>query len=1091
MDPEELEEEEQEEPESDPEPEPEPEPVEEPLEDEELLEEEALEAESDEELLDVQEAATQAEYEDRVTGFEDEEPADEQVEATVESGADEAADLAADLAVGAMAMGAVAMIGEANAAQNEREAKKREQEEARRAREEERARLAEERKKEMEEARKAKEEERANRPRPSFGESLRSSEPPAEPRSASGVSVPPPPVFPPAEEASAAGAEIPAAQAPDADEVAAEGAAAVAAAEGNVGRIPRSTAPRAPRAAAAGGSSGVSDERAAREAARKEMMESKKAEADAKKAEREALQAQKAAERKAAFEGANAARGERSASHASDFSDLRGTGIPAAPAAGNSAMAEKMAKLAAGGGGMAQALSSKLAQAKADSAGPAIAAPAKAAPAAPLPPGANDYLDIIQHLEARAAFHPEYGEIREKYESRLLVGGEVLQCTLVGLNAGLIDSVYRKLSKIPSFMELVDWKYVAIEPVIVVSENGQKRDVRVDTQSTISIGRDPSCTIALSASFVSRNHAEIRNLAKNPNLPPQWQLKDLGSTHGTTLNGSVVRDAVRFGSEDRIELGRGYAATEYPSLQLISRAIPYGRDDLNRMVVDVDLVIAVVEADREFEGQANLLKNLSEVQNVGGLLVLAVSKSGAIDSSMDANLDELRHAARVLKSTELTRYLAAVDEDDISTDGEWLDSAKEFIEGFRGRSHAGIQEKRKQITREEVVSEIRNAGTRLEDTLSKKLEESERNLQRVQDEISMAPRNLGSAESLRDDTFKALKQTLDDDTSFFADPLRPDSLTYYADRLASQLVVVKKGKTRLELFLVDPHSKQEPHRWINNELSIFARRHFDELLAQITGPQKEPHGITGLYQSLRELLGGHDKLRNTDLFSDDNYQRYTVSELSRQLHTALGSDFVEYEAKTFTKIDNMIMFVITKTRFAVMFYMSMFSIVGVIIGSTRSKISRAMNDFFGGKFFMIAIPILIVVCYFTVKSYKVNTQDVIEEETDKLREQLSKHYQAVAKKFVDDAKRVLSIHLSTQESKIKQDMGTLGSSRMAGGLAERNNPVLEQAKKERDDVQALIYAIGQERAWAEQAQRQYTPSPFVQVQPVRRTTTTR
>ncbi len=994
----------------------------------------------------------------------------------------------AEIAAGTIALGVAAMAMDAQ--QQERDAKKKLQEEERIAKEKER----EQKQLEREAAQKASAEAReqasqarseANRLRapegatdavpPARPERPDRPAPPAFPRPPSkvaGLAVPPPSGFGESEIGEAEPSNEKDGSLPDASSVPVT--------------APISSASVQSKPVA------LSGDMAEREAARSAAIEAKKAESEAKRLAHQAMLDQKAAERKAANESRLGARESSGASHASDFSDLRGP-APGAPAAGapmNDKMA-KMAALAAGAGSVAGALTTKLAQAKAGQGSPvaAVAGASPGAPAAPLPPGANDYLDIIQHLDARAVFHSEYADVKQKYESRLLVGTEVLQCTLVGLNAGLIDSVYRKLSKLPELMSLIDWKYVALEPVIVVSDAGQKRDVRIDASSTITIGRDPSSTIPIQSSFVSRNHAQIANASKNPHLPPQWVLKDLGSTHGTTLNGTPVRESMRFNSDDKIELGRGFAATEYPSIQLISRAIPYGRDDLTRMVIDVDLVICVVEADREFEGQANLLKNLSDVQKVGGLLVVAVSGSGPIEDSMEANLDELRHASRVLKSTELTRYLAAIDSEDISTDAEWLPGVTEFIDGFRQRSHANIIEKRKQITREEVVNEIRSTGSRLEDSLSKKLEDSERNLQRVQDELSMAPRNLGSAEVLRDDTFKALKQTLDDDTNFFSDQLRPDSLSYYAERLGKQLLTRTEGSTRMELNLVEPNNLQDPHRWMNSELSIYARRHFDQLVAQITGPSRDPHGVIGVYQNLRELLGGHEKLRTSDLFSDENYSRYTLTDLNTQMANALSTNFVEYEATSQAKIDNMIMFVINKMRFAVMFYMSMFSIIAVVLGMSRGKLNKAFSGSMGTFWYFIAVTALIIVAYFTVRSYRMNKKDVIEEEIEKLRDQLIKHYQSVAKKFVEDAKRVLSVHLSTIESKIKQDMSTLGSSRMTESVATRNNPVLDQAKKERDDTQALIYAIGQERTWAESAQSAYTPSPFVAVAPARPTRT--
>ena len=70
-------------------------------------------------------------------------------------------------------------------------------------------------------------------------------------------------------------------------------------------------------------------------------------------------------------------------------------------------------------------------------------------------------------------------------------------------------------------------------------------------QPTITIGRDPQNTVALQGLYVSRFHARIDKLPTG-----QVMLRDLGSTHGTVVNGELIRGTQRpVTSADKIEIG--------------------------------------------------------------------------------------------------------------------------------------------------------------------------------------------------------------------------------------------------------------------------------------------------------------------------------------------------------------------------------------------------------------------------------------------------------------------------------------------------------------------------------------------------------
>jgi len=75
----------------------------------------------------------------------------------------------------------------------------------------------------------------------------------------------------------------------------------------------------------------------------------------------------------------------------------------------------------------------------------------------------------------------------------------------------------------------------------------------------ITIGRDPSCQIALDPNYfviVSRRHAAIRPLQPLGNGLPYWEICDLNSANGTYINGQYLQGCQQLQTGDRIELGK-------------------------------------------------------------------------------------------------------------------------------------------------------------------------------------------------------------------------------------------------------------------------------------------------------------------------------------------------------------------------------------------------------------------------------------------------------------------------------------------------------------------------------------------------------
>ncbi|MFI9530760.1 FHA domain-containing protein [Micromonospora rosaria] len=87
------------------------------------------------------------------------------------------------------------------------------------------------------------------------------------------------------------------------------------------------------------------------------------------------------------------------------------------------------------------------------------------------------------------------------------------------------------------------------------------------TTDAITIGRAPGNEVTIDSKLVSRLHALVER------FPAGWSIRDLGSTNGTTVNGSPLRPAQILRDGDRVEVGPARLVFHAPAGQSGTRTV--------------------------------------------------------------------------------------------------------------------------------------------------------------------------------------------------------------------------------------------------------------------------------------------------------------------------------------------------------------------------------------------------------------------------------------------------------------------------------------------------------------------------------------
>ena len=133
---------------------------------------------------------------------------------------------------------------------------------------------------------------------------------------------------------------------------------------------------------------------------------------------------------------------------------------------------------------------------------------------------------------------------------------------------------------------------------------------KLDRDVTI-VGRNPDCDVVLQPKSVSRKHAAVSRTGSS------FEIKDLGSTRGTLVNGQKLTEPVELKDGDTLQIGE-------VQLTFNSRVVQIedGDDEQSTVYAAIDVLN---QSDRHFplvkpEAKFRALRLIS--QELGGTLVL-------------------------------------------------------------------------------------------------------------------------------------------------------------------------------------------------------------------------------------------------------------------------------------------------------------------------------------------------------------------------------------------------------------------------------------------------------------------------------------
>ncbi|NHC37829.1 FHA domain-containing protein [Scytonema millei] len=559
-----------------------------------------------------------------------------------------------------------------------------------------------------------------------------------------------------------------------------------------------------------------------------------------------------------------------------------------------------------------------------------------------------------------------------------------------------------------------------IEPVrsagsatLVLSTSSNEKIYPLSTTETTSIGRNPDSEIAIDSSLykkVSWNHAQISpcgNLA--------WEICDRNSTNGTYINGVRLQGCQKLQTGDRITLAAS-ASSAYPEFVFEYSLTTEYPESLVEML-DCDIFCLVCD--------------LATLTNAWQGVITIANAAPIAKCVVIGSIPSLTQVETWLRSQDLSDVFELVvlslSSFSLQTQTSEINSvAQQELEKFCQSLETFIKGKPEDILAQRLTARIIKELSVIEQVLDREAEAIAQQLQQEEARIQglatddvkeQAKKALRKASDDKDKFFKQVKLELNQSKAALLDTYSKKSITYKVEEFIERLkpqVLKKGGFQYIQLRAENPVTANGN---VNADLTYFCSHELKKWADKEWQLVTTTYGEGGLNAIIETVYKTLNFLPSINLDKSLFYSDRRID-----IQKSLMNSFIEAPYEGRYQGVSPLTYVLKQIRANMMQFTFLVGFgamfIGIRVSGGGKQVISSITQPLRENPILFGIVIFLLICLLTY-TYQKDTTLQLEAIADKLRKELSNHYQSLSKNLVEKLVLEITTVLETEEKRLK------------------------------------------------------------------------
>lgn len=558
--------------------------------------------------------------------------------------------------------------------------------------------------------------------------------------------------------------------------------------------------------------------------------------------------------------------------------------------------------------------------------------------------------------------------------------------------------------------------------LVFTTTTGQQTRYLLPSSNSIVIGRRSGCAIQLPDRYdrISGQHAEIRPLPNQAS--PIWQICDLNNRNGTFVNGQKVQGCQTLEMGDRITLAYPSASEKAP--ELIFEGMVSGQlDESQQQLAIADVLCLVVSSEQPLSPEEQrLIEAASQAPLARCFVVIDTPRTScewqAENLSNAAMLTSWLRSQHLDQSVELASLFLGLFSPERQA-GTMLDpgAQPDLVQFCQTLNNLTLNGKAEDQLIKRLTVQILQQISRIEQVLGVQETAITRAIAAIEQELASGGQSefkeqirkaVRKANEERDKFFRQVKIDLNQSRNDLLDKHRRSSILNKIQEFAASLtpsVTQQGGHTYLQLVSPDGSRIQE----VNSALTHLCRSEIvqwgHEEWRKI-GTNYAEGGYNAMLHRIYSALNIVPSLTLNDALTQP------VQEM--QIDRYLDASVVEFDDKTPYQQASLGGYLLRSTKGLTTTIMSMIAMIATIFGASLSKNNNS-NSGYG----LLLGMVLIIAIIFGIYSYYQEKNVKLRDESEKLRDKITRDYQELAKGLIDRLKQALEFRLDSEAQRLR------------------------------------------------------------------------